>query len=215
MEEVSFSKQQQWQRLTEWWLFATSIVFLVAYSIQVIANIPDEQAGVITVIIWGSWVLFLIDYVANLVLAENRGRWFWQNLHQLLILALPVLRPLRLLRLISLLRAMQLVAFKAVQGRILMYVVGAAVLLIYVGALAVLDAEQNVAGANLRSFGDALWWAMTTITTVGYGDYYPVTLVGRLVAAGLMVGGIGILGVVTASLASWMVEQIKSTKDGE
>lgn len=71
-----------------------------------------------------------------------------------------------------------------------------------------LDAEENEPGANITNFGDALWWALTTITTVGYGDHYPTTLLGRLVAGGLMVGGIAVLGVVTASVASWLMDSV-------
>jgi voltage-gated potassium channel Kch len=58
-----------------------------------------------------------------------------------------------------------------------------------------LDAERADARANIRSFDDALWWSATTITTVGYGDHYPVTAQGRLVAAGLMLGGIALLAI--------------------
>lgn len=76
------------------------------------------------------------------------------------------------------------------------------------GALAVLDVEANAPESNLTSFGDAVWWAMTTITTVGYGDHYPVTVLGRCVAAGLMIGGVAVLGVVTAAVASWMVQSV-------
>jgi len=204
------NRLQTWQRFTEWPLFGASLVFLVAYSVQVIENLPDSRAFLVNAVIWVTWSFFVVDYLVNLALAKQRKQWFLRNLHQLIILALPMLRPLRLLRLLSLLRFMQLVALKAVQGRIIVYVVSTASLLVYIGALAVLDAEQNAAGANIRNFGDALWWAVTTITTVGYGDYYPVTLVGRLVAVGLMIGGIAVLGVVTASLASWMVSQIKT-----
>jgi voltage-gated potassium channel len=82
------------------------------------------------------------------------------------------------------------------------YVAGSAVLLVFVGSLAVLDVEQNAPDAKILSFGDAAWWAITTITTVGYGDLFPVTPIGRLVAAALMMSGIAVLGVVTASIAS-------------
>ena len=130
------------------------------------------------------------------------------NLHELLIVVLPMLRPLRLLRLITLLRALNRVGGHALRGRILMYVLASAAILSYAAALAVLDIERVNAEANITTLGDALWWAMTTITTVGYGDHYPVTGTGRLIAAALMIGGIGVLGVVTASLASWLVENV-------
>lgn len=60
----------------------------------------------------------------------------------------------------------------------------------------------------ITSFGKALWWSITTVTTVGYGDLYPVTSTGRVIAALLMVGGISLIGVVTASLASWIVQRV-------
>jgi len=67
--------------------------------------------------------------------------------------------------------------------------------------------------ANISDFGEAIWWAVTTMTTVGYVDHYPVTAAGRLVALGLMVGGIALLGTVTATLASWIVEAVEADKE--
>lgn len=200
--------QQLWRRYMEWPLIVAALVFLAAYSVQVIGNLQERASGVVDTIVWLTWVLFVVDYLANLVLAPQRGRWFIRNLHELLILALPVLRPLRLLRLVTLLRVLRKTAGTALRGRIVTFVLGAALLLTYCGALAVLDVEENADGANIRNFGDALWWALVTITTVGYGDHYPVTFTGRCVAAGLMVCGIAVLGVVTASVASWLVEQV-------
>lgn len=191
-------------------MVAAAVVFLVAYSFQVIANLSEAQSTVVDTIIWVTWLAFALDYAMCLILARRRARWFVRNLHELLILALPVLRPLRLLRLVTLLKLLHRTAGNAMRGRILTFVLGSATLLTYCGALAVLDAEENAAGANITNFGDAIWWAMVTITTVGYGDHYPVTVVGRCVAGGLMVCGIAVLGVVTASVASWLVEQVSS-----
>lgn len=189
-----------------------ALVFVAAYSVQVITN---TEAFIVEVLIWGTWAVFVMDYAMNLALAPDRGRWFIRNLHELAIVALPVLRPLRLLRLVSLLRVMHRFGGNALRGRVLTYVLGSAALLIYAGALAVLDVEENAPGSNLTTFGDAVWWAMTTITTVGYGDHYPVTVLGRCVAAGLMIGGVAVLGVVTASVASWMVQSVAEENAAE
>lgn len=199
---------QVWRKYTDWPLMAAAVVFLVAYSIQVIGNLSGNQAEPLELIIWITWAAFVIDYVANLVIAPHRGQWFIRHLHDLIILVLPLLRPLRLLRLVTLLRVMNRIAGNELRGRILTYVLGSAILLTYLSALAVLDAEESAPHSNIHTIGDALWWAVVTVTTVGYGDFYPVTLVGRLVAVGLMVGGIAVLGVVTASVASWLVEQV-------
>jgi voltage-gated potassium channel len=103
----------------------------------------------------------------------------------------------------------------SVRGRTTTYVVGAVLLLDFVSALAVLDAERHSAGANVKSFTDAAWWAATTITTVGYGDEFPTTSQGRFVGVGLMIGGIALAGTITAALASWFVEQLNTADQAE
>ena len=79
------------------------------------------------------------------------------------------------------------------------------VLLMWIGAVAVLDAERGAPGAQITNFGDAVWWALVTMTTVGYGDFAPVTPTGRAVATVLMLVGIALIGVITASVAAWFV----------
>ena len=125
------------------------------------------------------------------------------------MIVLPLLRPLRLLRLIPLLSVLNRRAQTGLRGRVAIYVAGGASLLAFVAAIAVLDVERSSPDANITDFGDAIWWAVTTMTTVGYGDRYPVTSIGRLVAFALMVGGIALLGTVTATLASWLVERVR------
>jgi voltage-gated potassium channel len=66
----------------------------------------------------------------------------------------------------------------------------------------------QVLAPKIASFGDAVWWAVTTVTTVGYGDLAPVTAMGRVVAVALMIGGITLVGTVTATLASWIVQRV-------
>ena len=195
----------RWTQWTQWPMAFAAVLFLIIYSIQVIS---DADSPLLDGAIWVLWALFFVDYFITLMTAENRSRWFIRNLHELAILVLPFLRPLRLLRVITLVRVINKAAGAALRGKIIFYVTGSSILLIYTGALAVLDAEKNEPGANITTMGDALWWALTTITTVGYGDHYPVTDIGHLVAAGLMLGGIAVLSVVTASVASWLVEAV-------
>lgn len=207
--------QLLWRRYTEWPLLAVAIIFLTAYSVQVIADIPAREDQALEIIVWAAWALFGVDYLANLVLAKNRSRWFLRNLHELAILLMPFLRPLRLLRLVTLLQVFHRTAGRSLRGRVLTYVLGAAVLLTYVGAVAILDAEKGAEGSNINNFGDALWWAVVTISTVGYGDHFPVTPLGRAVAIALLLGGIAVLGVITASVASWLVEAVSTEVSGE
>lgn len=88
----------------------------------------------------------------------------------------------------------------------MVYGIGASAILVYISALAVLEAERNAAGATIKTFRDAIWWACVTVSTTGYGDYTPVTSAGRLTATALMFGGMALIGVTTATLASLMIE---------
>jgi voltage-gated potassium channel len=162
---------------------------------------------------WAAWALFVVDYLVRLALATERGKFFVRNIFDLLVVALPLLRPLRLLRLVTLLHVLNRHAGGSLRGRVVVYVAGAASLILFVASLAILDAERGREGANIGTFGDALWWALTTVTTVGYGDRFPVTGTGRAVAAGLMLSGIALIGVVTATFASWLIEKVQEVED--
>jgi voltage-gated potassium channel len=82
----------------------------------------------------------------------------------------------------------------------------ATVFIAYVSAIQITILERSVEGSNIKNFGDGLWWAVTTVTTVGYGDRYPTTTEGRFLAVLLMMMGISLVGVITASVASWFVK---------
>jgi len=96
----------------------------------------------------------------------------------------------------------------AIRGRVIVYAACSSVLMIYVASLAVLEAERGDPRSDIGSFGQAVWWSITTVTTVGYGDLAPVTPTGRVIAALLMIGGISLVGVITATLASWIVQRV-------
>jgi voltage-gated potassium channel len=152
------------------------------------------------------------DYAIRFALSSNRLGFLSKTPFDFIVVVLPLLRPLRLLRLVTLLSMLNRYAGNSLRGKVGIYLLGSVSLIVFVASLAVLDAERGGDG-SIQSFGDALWWSITTITTVGYGDMFPVTATGRFIAGGLMFAGIAVLGVVTASFASWLVERVSEIEE--
>ena len=197
-----------WERRSEWPLTAIALAFLAVYAWEVIADLHGAARAGTELAMDVMWAVFIADYLVRLALAPQRGRWFVRHLFDLAVVALPVLRPLRLVRLIALIGVLHRGAGMALRGRITAYTAGGVTLLVLVSSLAVLDAERGAPGTPIRTYGEAVWWALATITTVGYGDLAPVTAVGRWAAVLLMIGGVALAGVVTATLASWIVSLV-------
>lgn len=199
-----------WERRSEWALALLATVFLVAYSVDVLGTgLGPNWHTACRLTDYVVWALFVVDYVGRVALAHGRGRYVLHKWADLAVIALPILRPLRMLRLVMLLRVLNRRATNSLRGKLILYMSGATVLLVYCAALAVLDAERHHPNTNIHTFGDALWWAVVTVSTVGYGDHYPVTGEGHLVAVGLMAGGIALIGAVSASFASYLIERVR------
>jgi voltage-gated potassium channel len=202
-----------WERRTTTPLLWISLLFLGVLAMPVIDPDPSagEQLGLRTLNV-AIWAAFAVDYFVRLRLTDDRRRFVRTHLADLAVVLLPALRPLRLLRLLSIARVITARSKDALVGSVFKFVAGAGALLVFVGAVGVLNFERPAKGANITSFGDALWWAATTITTVGYGDRFPVTWQGRTIAVALMLVGIALLGILTAGIAAWFV-QVVSRED--
>jgi voltage-gated potassium channel len=161
------------------------------------------------------WVAFAVDFGIRIWLTDDRWPYARRHWYDVALIALPMLRPLRLLRMLALARILNRSVTGSLVGRVGTYVLGASVMATALGAIGVLDAAQDAAGANITTFGDALWWAAATGMTVGYGDRYPVTGEGRVIAVALMVVGIATVGAVTATIAAWLVAQVEQAADDE
>lgn len=148
----------------------------------------------------------------RLALAADRLGFVRSHVPDLLVLAVPLLRPLRLLRLVGVFGATSRRLGGRAQIRTTGMVVVAVTVLVVVCGRLVLDAERDSPGANIVTAGDALWWGVTTVTTVGYGDRFPTTGEGRLAGVLLMTGGIALLGVLTASIATWFVRRFTAVE---
>jgi voltage-gated potassium channel len=207
---------ETWERRTDWPLTAFALLFLVAYAWPILdtglsPGLHDSLVVVTAVL----WAVFAIDFGIRVWLADARLAYLSRHWFDVPLLLLPMLRPLRALRVVIALERVGRRTAMSFRGSATVFIACAVPLVVFVAALAELDAEQGDDGANITTFGDALWWACTTITTVGYGDRFPVTTDGRLVAIGLMLSGIALVGVVTASLASWFVERIGAVEAAE
>lgn len=198
---------KRWKRLTEWPMIAIAVVFLAVYSAEVLTDSGEE--GGHEAVLDCCWALFAVDFAVRLATAPRRWHWLRHNMLDFASVVLPALRPLRLVRILAAFRVFQRRAETTFRGRLVLYTGGLSVLLVWMGALAVLQAERHVPGALITDVGRALWWSLVTVTTVGYGDISPVTPTGRVVATGFMLFGIALLGVVTGLFSSWIVERVR------
>jgi voltage-gated potassium channel Kch len=195
-----------WKRHTEVPLMVASLAYLVAYSWRVIADLTGPARAVATTVVVVTWAMFIVDYLVRLFMADRRGAWFRHNLPALAFALVPVLRLVRLLRFVTRLPGLRSTEGDRLRTDIMVYGAGAAIILIYICSLAVLEFERHAPDATITTFGIAIWWACVTVTTTGFGDYTPVTDGGRLVGVGLMFGGVALAGIITATLASLVVE---------
>lgn len=213
MADVNEERVDRWEKMSEIPLTVATLAFLAGYAWPILD--PDLDRALVDLcetVVWVTWLLVFVDLAVRIALARHRWVFIRQHPLDVAVVVLPILRPLRLLRLVTLLTVLNRYAGSSMRGRVGMYLVSSVTLIMFVAAVAVLDVERGGDGP-IQSFGDALWWAMTTITTVGYGDMYPVTTAGRFIAGGLMFAGIAVLGVVTASFASWLIERVAESDE--
>ncbi|MBO2455130.1 two pore domain potassium channel family protein [Actinomadura barringtoniae] len=206
---------ERWERTTEVPLLVAALLFLAAYAVPILQpGLGRGERWMWMLVTLATWVVFLVDYVVRLHLAPDSWAYARKNLLDVLVLLLPLLRPLKLvrtLRTFSFLHGRQRLGL---EGRAMVYAGSATVLLGLTASLAVLSVERGAHGSNIATFGDAVWWACVTVTGTGYGDLFPVTARGRAIGIGLMFGGLGLLGVVTASFASWFMTRFKRGDEG-
>ncbi|MEU9164778.1 potassium channel family protein [Streptomyces sp. NPDC048424] len=210
------SRQQVWERRSQTPLLVLALAFAVAYAVPIVA--PDATADVhraCTHVEWLVWGAFALDYVVRLGLSRDRRHFVRTHWLDLAAVVLPLVQPLRLLRLVATLMLVGRRARMAPQIQLTTYVAGAVVGLLMFGSLAVLSVERDAPDGNIKNLGDAVWWSFTTMTTVGYGDHSPTTGLGRVLAVGLMLSGIALLGVVTANIAAWFISRFERDDQAE
>lgn len=202
---------------TDQWMLALAVVFL---GVLIWPLLDDDPAPWLRPILYWAdvviWAIFVVEYLTRLTLAPDRWRFVRTHLPDLIIVVVPPLRGLRVVvvmfRLFGLVSVAGRLSRQSLRVRTGTYTAVLAIGVLLVGAVSVYEVEHEAPEANITSFPDALWWALTTMTTVGYGDRFPVTGEGRLMAAGLMLSGIAVLGVITASIAAWFIGQFQAVE---
>ena len=200
-------------------ILVLSIYVLVALMIDTFMKLPPEVSRMLTLIDNIICGVFVFDFAKRFYQSEHKlkfMKWGWVDL----ISSIPTLdfmragRALRLIRLLRILRAFRSTkhlvhhVFKSRTQGTLTTAAIIAVLMVIFSSIAILQVETDP-NSNIKTAEDALWWAYVTITTVGYGDKFPVTTEGRIIASLLMTVGVGLFGTFTAFLASWFIDQTK------
>lgn len=202
---------EQLSRAVDGPLTVLAIVWLPVLIVPLVVHLSPGVSDLFNGIDYTVWAIFVVEYLVKLGLAPSRWGFVRTHVLDLVVVVVPFLRPVRALRVLRLFRAAAVAgeglgrAKRLLTEHGLQYVLLAAVVIVFAGAAAELGFERGAHGSNIHTYADALWWAVVTVTTVGYGDRYPVTAEGRGVAVVLMLVGIALLGVITANVAAYFV----------
>lgn len=203
-----------------------SILSLGGLAISAMGGLSAEQVSILQVADLVVCSLFFADFLWSIYHAPDRGRYFlrWGWLDLLssvpMIDALRVTRVARIFRIVRLIRGIkatkilaQFILDRRAESAFLAALL-LSILLVVASSIAILQFETGPS-SNIHSAEEAIWWAIATITTVGYGDLYPVTTEGRIVASLLMVFGVILIGTLSGFAAAWFLKPAEEARESE
>ena len=201
-----------WEERSSRPMFVASVLYLLAFAAPImstrIQEPYDAYLNIIQMILWG---LFAADYCIRLYLAPRRLYFITHNLMNLAIVLLPAWRIVSFLAMIYMTANRQYKRLSELAVKLFGYTA----IFIIMFALAIYSVESSEPGAMIRDLPTAYWWTFTTLATVGYGDVYPITGIGRVIAVVVMLYGVGMVAVATGALASWIIEKIGGREEQE
>jgi voltage-gated potassium channel len=196
------------ERLTELPLLVLSFAMIPLLIGPLIWKLSTSEESVFLTLDWFIWALFAVDMGIKFVIAPHRLAYLRRHWLEVLVVVVPFFRPLRIIR-IFIFGSRAWVGMRRLVNVDFLLVYGIGLIIIAATVVASVEGGEN---ASIKSFPDALWWAVVTITTVGYGDMVPVTAAGRAMGFILMLGGIAFFSGVTANLASYLIKGSESEK---
>lgn len=201
-----------WEERSSRPMFVASVLYLLAFAAPIMStHIQEPYDGYLNIIQLILWGLFAADYCIRLYLAPRRLYFITHNLMNLAIVLLPAWRIVSFLAMIHLTTNRQYKRLSELAVKLFGYTA----IFIIMFALAIYSVESSEPGAMIRDLPTAYWWTFTTLATVGYGDVYPVTGIGRVIAVVVMLYGVGMVAVATGALASWIIEKISGREEQE
>ena len=197
-----------WQRKSAWPLVGLSLAYTFVYVYPIFAYPTTHGVGSLChwleYVIWG---IFILDYAVQLFLAEHKVTFLKKEWLALIFVVVPFFRPIRAVRGVVFLRQASTRPRESLMMTIPWILAATTALMMVIMAAAMLDVERFAPGGNIHTPADALWWSLVTVTTIGYGDKFPVTNEGRMLAAVLIIFGLGLISSLTGYFASWILQK--------
>ena len=198
------------ERITKYPMALLGIAWLVIAIVIGTTNVTGTAPTVLVAALFAAWVILLAEYLIRLVVSPDRRGYLRRRWVEPVTVVVPPLQGWHVIgieKMSLLMHEGGLRVSAVLKHHSLFRVLIAAAGTLFIGAWLVLLFEKNAPGSNIHSYANALWWAIVTVTTVGYGDRFPTTEGGRAVAVVLMLVGIGLIGVLTATVASVFVKE--------
>jgi len=198
------------EAVTKYPLAILGIAWMVIAIVVLTNDLNGSASTALVVTLFVLWAIALVEYVVRILITSDRRGYLKRRWVEPATVVVPPLQGWHFLgmeRMSLLIYEGELRAESILKHHSLFRVLIAAAGTLFLGAWAVLLFEEKAKGSNIHSYPDALWWAIVTVTTVGYGDRFPVSAGGRAVAVILMLVGIGLIGVLTATVASVFVKE--------
>lgn len=197
-----------WQRRTAWPLVGLSLLYTLVYVYPIFAYpAPHAIGSLCHALEYVIWAVFIADYAIQYYLAPDKRAFLKKEWLALIFVVVPFFRPIRAVRGVVFLRQASTRPRESLMMTIPWILAATTALMMIIMAASILDVERFAPGGNIHTPSDALWWALVTVTTIGYGDKFPVTNEGRLIAAVLIIFGLGLISSLTGYFASWILQK--------
>lgn len=218
----------RWRTAYDSVILTLSVYVLLQLAVEVITELPEQVTHVLELVDFAICVVFILDWIFFFIVSPDKWGYTKQRIFDLIasIPLVQILRPFRIVRVVRLARVLRFArgakALRPLLGfvtknraRSAMAIYLFITLIVYFYCSVGLYNFEKGINDQIHGFGDILWMAFTTLTTVGYGDLYPKTTGGRLMAVALIITGLGLFSLLTAEFATFLLKKVKSEDKGK